>query len=243
MTDQKTSAPKIGFDRFIALEWAAAALRVRAGMGTIEDLDESLDQAGMGKEARRKSLTVLKRLWLQPYPEFSDFAERGVKIFKDDPSVPAAVLTWGMAITTYPFFGKVAELIGRLSALQGDCAVTEVRRRMSEIYGEREGTQRTTYRVIQTQADWGAVEHTEKGKRLVRLPQTSVNNEDAVAWLIEAVVRYVGKALPVSAISSQAVLYPFGFEQSLGYLISRSPNLAVHSQGPSSQYVTLPQND
>ena len=148
-----------------------------------------------------------------------------------------------MAITTYPFFGKVAELIGRLSALQGDCAVAEVRRRMSEIYGEREGTQRTTYRVIQTQADWGAIEHTDKGKRLVRLPQTNVSNEDAVAWLIEALVRYVGKALPVSAISSQAVLYPFGFEQSLGYLISRSPNLAVHSQGPSSQYVMLAQSD
>lgn len=239
MNRQNTSAPKIGFDRFIALDWAAAALRVRAELGTINDLDELLDHAEMGKEARRKSLTVLKRLWLHPYPEFSDFAQRGVNIFKSDPSVSAAALAWGMAITTYPFFGKVAELIGRLSSLQGDCAVAEVRRRMSELYGEREGTQRTTYRVIQSQADWGAIERIEKGKRLVRMPQINVNNEEAVAWLIEALLRYVGKALPVSATSSQAVLYPFGFEQSLGYLISKSPNLSTHSQGPSTQFVTL----
>ena len=51
---------------------------------------------------------------------------------------------WGMAVATYPFFGKVAELVGRLSAIQGDCASAEVHRRMSETYGEREGTRRMT---------------------------------------------------------------------------------------------------
>lgn len=243
MTDQKTSAPKIGFDRFIALEWAAAALRVRAGMGTMEELDEVLDTAGLGKEARKKTKTVLNRLWLKPRPELAEFAQRGVDIFKSDPSVAISALAWGMALATYPFFGKVAELVGRLSSIQGDCASAEVHRRMSEIYGEREGTLRMTNMVLQSQASWGGIERVEKGKRLVRMPETNVDNEEAVAWLIEAVLYYAGKALPVSAISSQAVLYPFGFEQSLGYLISRSPNLAVHSQGPSSQYVTLPQND
>jgi hypothetical protein len=39
------ATPQIGFDRFIALDWAAAALRVRADMGTIEDLDALLDSA------------------------------------------------------------------------------------------------------------------------------------------------------------------------------------------------------
>lgn len=60
----------------------------------------------------------------------------------------------GVAIATYPFFGKVAELVGRLSALQGDCASARVHRRMSEIYGEREGTRRMTNMVIQSQASW-----------------------------------------------------------------------------------------
>jgi len=243
LSQQTPSLPQVGFDRFIALEWAVTALRVRAGSGSLDELNELLDRADLGKETRRKSLTALRRLWLQPYPELSDFAQRGADIFKSDPSVPATALTWGMAISSYPFFGKVAELIGRLSSLQGDCAVAEVRRRMSELYGERDSTQRTILRVIQSQADWGAIERTEKGKRLVKLAPTSVDNEALVAWLVEAMLRYAGKALPVSALPSQAVMYPFVFDHSLGYLISKSSNLLIHSQGPSSQLVSLQQNE
>jgi hypothetical protein len=256
--------PQIGFDRFIPLEWAAAALRVRAELGTLEDLNAALDAAGLGVAARKKTRTLLNRLWLEPRPELADFAERGVAIFKAAPSIPIAALTWGMAIATYPFFGKVAELVGRLSALQGDCASAEVHRRMSEIYGEREGTYRMTNMVLQSQAGWGAIERVEakplgadlegrkvgpevaasrnrrgKGKRLVRLQPMVVSDEQAVAWLVEAALYYLGKAASVSALSSLPVLYPFILDQPLGYLASKSPNLIVHTQGPGSQFVAL----
>jgi hypothetical protein len=39
-----------------------------------------------------------------------------VAIYKAQPDIPVAALCWGMAVATYPFFGKVAELVGRLSA-------------------------------------------------------------------------------------------------------------------------------
>jgi hypothetical protein len=61
-----------------------------------------------------------------------------------------------MAIATYPFFGKVAELVGTtVTPLQGDCAAAEVHRRMSELYGEREGTYRMTNMVLQSQCQLG----------------------------------------------------------------------------------------
>ncbi|RAS04070.1 hypothetical protein DEU52_12742 [Ensifer adhaerens] len=56
-----------------------------------------------------------------------------------------------------PFFGKVAERNGRLSALQSDCTSAEVHRRMSEIYGEREGTCRMTNLVIQAGGPWSGL--------------------------------------------------------------------------------------
>lgn len=233
------AASQIGFDRFIPLEWAAVALRVRADLATLEDMNAALHAAGLGVAARKKTRTVLNRLWLEPRPELADFAERGVAIYKADLSVPIAALTWGMAIATYPFFGKVAELVGRLSALQGDCASAEVHRRMSETYGEREGTYRMTNMVLQSQASWGAIERVEKGKRLVRMKPIVVSNEQTVAWLVEAALRYFGKAVSVPTLSSLAVLYPFVLDQPLGYLASKSPNLVVHSQGPSSQFVAL----
>jgi hypothetical protein len=234
-----SSAPRIGFDRFIPLEWAAAALRVRAELGTLDELNTLLDVAGLGAAARKKTWTVLNRLWLAPRPELADFAERGVAIFKADPSVPVVALTWGMAIATYPFFGKVAELVGRLSSLQGDCASAEIHRRMSEIYGEREGTYRMTNMVLQSQASWGAIDRVENGKRLVRMTPIVIGNDQAVAWLVEAALRNLGKAVSVPALSSLAVLYPFVLDQPLGYLVAKSPNLEVRSEGAWSQFVCL----
>lgn len=233
------TAPQIGFDRFIQLDWAAAALKVRAGVVGLDELNELLDAAGLGVAARKKTRTVLNRLWLEPRAELGDFATRGVEIHRNSPDVSVAALTWGMAIATYPFFGKVAELVGRLSALQGDCTAAEVHRRMSELYGEREGTYRMTNMVLQSQANWGAIERLEKDKRVTRKAAISVTNDRAVAWLIEAAVRYMGKAMPISTLQSAAVIYPFALGQPLGYASSKSPALEVRSEGPSSQLVAL----
>ena len=234
-----SSAPQIGFDRFIQLDWAAAALNIRAGTAGLEDLNALLDAAELGVEAKKKTRTVLNRLWLQPRTELVDFAERGATIFKTQTSVPVAALCWGVSVATYPFFGKVAELIGRLSALQGDCASAEVHRRMSEVYGEREGTRRMTNMVIQSQASWGAVERVEKGKRVIRLAPTTIDNDELTEWLIEAAVRYAGKPVPVLSLQSVPALFPFTLTRPLAYVVSNSENLSLWSEGPSNQFVAL----
>ena len=234
-----TTAPRIGFDRFISLEWATTALKVRAGAARLEDLEALLDAAGLGAAARTKTRTVLNRLWLEPRVELADYADRGAAIFKATPNVPPTALHWGMAVATYPFFGKVAELIGRLSALQGDCASAEIHRRMSETYGEREGTYRMTNMVIQSQADWGAVERVEKGKRVIRLAPAVAEDDELTAWLIEAALRYAGKPLAITSLQSQPVLFPFNLTQSLAWLVSNSERLVVRAEGPGNQFVAL----
>lgn len=236
----KMSAPRIGFDRFISVEWATTALKVRAGTAQLDDLETVLDAAGLGTAARTKTRTVLNRLWLEPRLELKSYADRGAAIFKAHPEVPAAAVHWGMAVAAYPFFGKVAELIGRLSGLQGDCASAEVHRRMSETYGEREGTYRMTNMVIQSQADWGAVQRVEKGKRVLRLAPAVVENDELTVWLIEAALRYAGKPLAISSLQSQPVLFPFNLTRPLAYLVSNNEYLAVRSDGPNNQYVALP---
>lgn len=234
-----TTAPRIGFDRFISLEWATTALKVRAGTARLEDLEALLDAAGLGAAARTKTRTVLNRLWLEPRVELADYADRGAAIFKATPNVPPTALHWGMAVATYPFFGKVAELIGRLSALQGDCASAEIHRRMSETYGEREGTYRMTNMVVQSQAGWGAVERVEKGKRVIRLAPAVVVDSTLTAWLIEAALRYAGKPLTITNLQSQPVLFPFNLTQSLAYSVSNSERFAVRTEGPGNRLVAL----
>ena len=233
------TAPQIGFDRFIQLDWVAAALKVRAGLANFDELNDLLDAAGLGLAARKKTRTVLNRLWLEPRVDLVDFANRGAEIFKANPGVSVAALAWGMAIATYPFFGKVAELVGRLSALQGDCSSAEVHRRMSEIYGEREGIYRMSNMVLQSQAGWGAIERVEKGKRLIRCPAITLTENESAAWLVEAALRYAGRAVSMASLQSMAVLFPFVLTQSLAYMVSNSPHLELRSEGAGTQFASL----
>lgn len=234
------TAPQIGFDRFIQLDWVAAALKVRAGVASLDELNELLDAAGLGREAKAKTRTKLNALALDPRPELADLIDRGVQIFKGtEDAGELAVFAWGAAIATYPYFGRVAEFTGRLTSIQGDCAVSEIHRRISEVYGDREVTKRATQAVIQTQANWGAIERVEKGKRLVRLRARSLKNDKMVAWLVESALRYQQKAIALATLQSLAVIYPFALDKPLGYVMSNSQTLEVRSEGPSNQFVAL----
>ena len=233
-------APQIGFDRFIQLDWVAAALGVRAGKGGLDELSAQLRAAGLGKEALAKTQTKLNALVLEPRADLVDFIGRGVRLFAGA-STPADVapFAWGAALAAYPYFGRVAEFTGRLTSIQGDCSVAEVHRRMSEVYGDREVTKRATQAVLQTQADWGAVARVERGKRLVRLAARGLTDQRAVAWLIEAALRYQGKAIALATLQSTAVLYPFLLDLPLAYVISNCEALELRTEGPSQQFVAL----
>lgn len=234
-----TPVPQIGFDRFIHLDWVTAALDVRAGRSAEGHLDEVLDAAGLGIAAKHNTRGVLSRLWLQPRPELQDLAARGLAIYKRAPEESVVALSWGMAIASYPFFGKVAELFGRLSAIQGGCSAAEIHRRMSEVYGERDATRRAASRVLQTQESWGTLIRSERGKRLTRMRPMTVHDDQAVAWLIEAALRYSGKAVSVASLPALAVIYPFVLDRPLGYVASNSPMLELRSEGSGHQSVTL----
>jgi len=234
-----TVAPQIGFDRFIQLDWVTAALRVRAGLSEMQELNELIESTHSGEAAKKKTRTVLNRLWLEPKPELVEFADRGVQIYRDAPDTLTSALSWGMAITTYPFFGRVAEIVGRLTALQGDCASAEVHRRMTEIYGEREGTRRMTNMVLQSQANWGAIERTNNGKRLVRKPKSVVKGQKAVAWLVEACVRYLGRPVSITGIDLLPIVYPFELIEALGYAVANSCHLELRTEGGGDQVADI----
>ena len=231
------TAPKIGFDRFIKGAWATMALDVRLGRQELGDVMALLEADGLSVAARKKVRTVLNRLWLEPREELANFVSRGVALHAAD--APPMVLHWGISIASYPFFAHVAEVVGRLTALQGDCAATEVHRRMSEVYGEREGTYRMTNMVLQTQADWGAIRRTESGRRIVQEQLLAVSGPSLTGWLVEAAIRSAGKALPMASIGSLRVLYPFHMETSLAYAAAENKLLEIRAMGAGRDFVGI----
>jgi hypothetical protein len=114
---------------------------------------------------------------------------------------------------------------------------------VAETYGEGEVTRRAANRVFQTQASWGTCERVDKGRRVTRNPATVITNETLIAWLIEAAIRYTGRAISVSGLQSAAVLYPLRLDHSLTLVVSRSPTLELRSDGSGSPLVMRVQGD
>jgi hypothetical protein len=231
--------PQIGFDRYIQLDWARSALRVRAGLETLEELADLIDASHTGTPAKKKTRTVLNRLWLEPRSELAALSDCAVAIYKSDPGASVAALSWGMAIATYPFFGAVAEIVGRLVRLQGECSSAEVHRRMAEVYGEREGTRRMTNMVLQSQANWGAIERHNNGKNIMARSNLITLAPDLELWLVEAALRHAGRGMPISSISTTPVLFPFSFSDRLAYNLSQSERFAVRVDSASNRIVAL----
>ena len=83
------------------------------------------------------------------------------------------------------------------------------------------------------------MERVEKGKRVIRLAPTPIDNDELTAWLIEAAARYAGKPVSVPSLQSLPVLFPFTLTRPLAYVVSNSANLMLRSEGPSNQFVAL----
>jgi len=212
---------------------------VRSGAADISELDQTLIEAHAGPEAKKKTRTVLNRLWLEPREEVVGLADRGVDIFGRISNAQVAVLTWGMAIAVYPFFAKVAEIVGRLTSIQGDCTTAEVHSWMAEIYGEREGTRRMTNMVLQSQVNWSLLSKSENGKTLTRKASTAIQSPETVQWLSEALLMHVGRPLGLDGLAGQPTMFPFSLGDNLAYVLSSSAVLEVRADSTGARIVGL----
>lgn len=231
--------PLIGFDRYVDIDWCRSAFDVALTIKSIDELKEQVAEVLPGIESQRKTLDILKRISTKPFDHLDDFVSRGLAIYRVEKDSSVLPVAWGAAIASYSFFGKTAETTGRLLSLQGDCTIKEVQRRMAEQYGDRSGVERAVNRVLQSQASWSALARDDVTKRVRNKDSTSVESEALTAWLIEAAVRYLGKAISISSLKSVPVLFPFTLSRSLNYVISNCPSLDIRTEGPNNQFVAL----
>jgi hypothetical protein len=231
--------PLIGFDRYVDLEWCRGALDAAATESSIEVVRDQVATTLPGIESQRKTLDVLKRLSTSPFAHLGEFIGRGIAIYKRLGQDTVLPLVWGAAIASYPFFGKTSETVGRLLALQGDCSIKELQRRMAEQCGDRSGIERAVTRVMQTQTSWQALTRDETARRIIKLQAVMIDDDELTAWVIEAAVRYAGKRVSLTSLQSLPVLFPFTMTRPLSYLASNSPDLVLRSEGPCNQFVEL----
>lgn len=156
---------QIGFSQRVQLDWLEqTAALVLAGQ-TREQIETALqeclrDKLSIGGAAprgnREKAITILLKIWASVPHCLQLFRDDGLDHLRRLPHGDHIALHWGMTMAVYPFFGAVAETVGRLMRLQSTCAAAQIQRRIREQLGERETVARAARRILRCFVDWGS---------------------------------------------------------------------------------------
>lgn len=240
---------EVGFSQRVRLEWLEqTASYVLAGM-TEGEITQSLrdlllDKVSVGGNARRgnreKTITILRRIWLPANDGHEGLRQRALEFLRARRRDEHLVFHWGMAMAVYPFWGSVADAVGRLLALQGTVTTAQTQRRIRERYGERETVARATRRIIRCFADWHVLKQSSsKGSYAPAAPV--VLDTEVTAWLIEAVLHSSSaRRVLLAAAMNNPALFPFSMPSlSCEQLVRSGSGLEAIHRGFDSDVISL----
>jgi hypothetical protein len=143
-----------------------------------------------------------------------------------------------MAVGTHPFFFEVATHVGKLIKLNGIANRSQVKRRMTEAWGDRSTLERTIQHVLRSLTQWGLLRAGREHGSLVGPAQRIHMGEAVSQLLVQAVLLGQGNGLPFSQLVDHPSLFPFTLDLSVRTLILNSL-FRVQRQGDLSDFVEL----
>ena len=240
---------QVGFSQRVRLEWLEqTASYVLAGM-TEAEITQSLrdllqDKMSVGGNAQRgnreKTITILRRIWLPADDGHEGLRQRALVLLQARPKDEHLVLHWGMAAAVYPFWGSVADAVGRLVALQGTVTSGQIQRRLREIYGERETVARAARRIVRCFLDWRMLKQTGV-KGSYRPASPIVVDIEITAWMIEALLHSSSaRRITVADAMNNPALFPFSMPAlSCEQLVRSASGIEAIHRGFDSDVISL----
>jgi hypothetical protein len=230
----------IGFDRFVALEWANYALEMYSSSEShavkVSRLKDWLSSRITGEVSIRKTANVLARLWLEPNKDIDHFRLGATNIALDTKRSEYVFFHWGMALLVFPFFGETAVQIGRLSALQNTINRKAIHSRVAEKYSNQGTVPRSIDRILQTFADWKLLVKTGSQEFTIS-PHTSTDIE-IKRWLLEAAIYSLpNKRVILNDFYRLPQLFPFEINGEIRRLVQISQCVRLERDGNNSEYI------
>lgn len=246
----RSESSQVGFSQRVQLRWMEqTASYVLAGMSSDEVADSlrallksDLSVGGSPPRGNReKTITILKRIWLPSADGRESLRQRAFALMQSHPKKQHLVLHWGMTMAVYPFWGAVAESVGRLIDLQGSVVAAQAQRRVRERYGERETVARSARRVIRCFVDWGVLRETDTKGRYVLGNPIPIEDGELAGWLIESLLHSLDqrRASMETALGNHA-LFPFKCPSlSCDQLLSHARGIEAIHRGLDSAIIAI----
>lgn len=193
------------------------------------------------RSSRDKAATILLRTWITPDEDLCEFRNDGAELLKSLPVEDRLAVHWGMIMATYPFWGMVADSVGRLLKLQTSIETAQIRRRMKEQYGDRELVSRASRNVVGSFTEWGVLELMNRRGLYSQTRQRLLKEPALVAWVAEASLRsYERDAVPLRELINSPNLFPFAPKKMhADHLVSFSTRLDVLRLGLDDNFILL----
>lgn len=240
---------QVGFSQRIRLEWLEHTAQLVLQDQCMDRIESSLHdllkhRLSVGGNAERgsreKAITILKKVWVAPPNRIRFLRDEALQYLSEWDVGDHLVLHWCMAMAAYPFWGQVAEAVGRLLRLQGFVVAGQVQRRLREHLGERETVARATRRVLRSFVDWEVLSESDNRGAYISGRQQHVARSEGVLWVIKAVLTANGVSLgPLQTVTQGAELFPFVLEPVSVWDVEACENLSVVHRGVDGVLVQL----
>jgi len=216
---------RIGFDRNVRLDWLDATAGVSGETGDIEKVREYLHnyltEYYPHYEARRKTITVLTRVWCRIPESDRPFRDEALVLLPALNQKDRVWLHWGLCLLAYPFFRDVVRMADRSLRYYGSFSRREIVQQMSVTWGERATLPRAVERVITSLYDWGIIVRGDKKDHYMYATSLSTRNREVEIWLLKAVVCANPKgSLSADKIHTIPEAFPFSFSVSVSDVLT-----------------------
>jgi hypothetical protein len=233
----------IGFDRKLQLSWLDATVglvqQAHDTDAVADELRQRLASEIRGDVARRKTVTVLLRLWVNIPQEHWVLRDEALEFAAHLSPRERPMLHWGMSLLAYPFFRDVAATVGGLGRLQEVFSMAQVQRRMVESWGQRSTLVRAVQRLVRTFYAWGMLLEAEERGSYRLAPAHQPQKPALVLWLLNCALLSNGSDItPLQGLAQRSYLFPFELTPFLGD-VRRSSRFQVTRQGLDLEMVSV----
>ena len=116
---------------------------------------------------------------------------------------------WAMTIGTHPFFYDVVANVGKLLSLNGQVNRSQIKRRMTDAWGDRSTLERTIQHVLRSVRQWGLLHDGPVKGSLIAVPDPYRVRDEVSELLFHAILLSHGGGLPLTQLNNHPALFPF----------------------------------